>query len=273
MITRVRCLVLAVALVPLLTAEGARAGVSVLNGLTHRDRAQAGEVYEGEISIGNTSGQPAEVKIYQTDYHFRADGKTAYDPIGSLARSNGPWIRLEAPGLITIAPGAQVTVPYRVRVPQNPSLVGTYWSTVMVEEIPSEVLWGERPSQPGIEIRTKLRYAVQMITDVGNDAAEDLRLIGLQLESSDDAVLGRLRVDLENQGQVIVHPEVRVEIFDDRGQTQGVFVAGKRRLYPSTSTRFTIDLTGVPAGPYKLLMWVRTDSGAVYASEYDLEAN
>jgi hypothetical protein len=268
---RPRAFVLLLHLSVVLTAARADAGISVLSGLTHEQTAQLGESYEGEVVVANNSDQPAQVKVYQTDYSFDATGTAAYDAIGSVARSSGHWVALRSPEILTLTPHQTAAIPFTVVVPAAGDLIGTYWSVLMVEEVPSIVLEAEPATEPSLGVRNVLRYAIQLVTHVGDAGAEDFRVVAMKLEARDAEHLGLLHVDLENSGETLLRADLRFELFDGEGRAIGVFLSGKKRLYPTTSARFTADLSEVPVGSYKLLMMVRMASGSIYASEYKLE--
>ena len=113
------------------------AGVSIIGGLSHQKKVNPGpgETYKGSILIKNTGTEPQEVKIYQTDYQFRFDGSNNYGPPGKLKRSNANWLSFN-PHRLIIPPNDVLRVNYTVKVPDDPNLVGTYWSMLMVEGIP-----------------------------------------------------------------------------------------------------------------------------------------
>lgn len=260
--------VLAVAVA--MTAARAEASVSVLSGLTEERSAGPGESYTGEVRVANHSDRAAQIKIYQTDYRFDATGAAEYERIGSVARSNGPWVTVGSPGVLTLAAHEQTTIPYRVTVPAA-DLTGTYWSVLMLEEVPPVVLQADDPAEPSLGVRSVLRYAVQLVTHIGDTGAEDFRVAAMLLEARDADHLGLLHVELENIGERLLRAELRFELFDGEGRAAGVFLSGKKRLYPTTSGRFTVDLSTVPARRYQVLMLVRMASGSVYASEYQIE--
>ena len=114
------------------------AGVSVVGSLSQERSVQAGETYRGVIAIRNSGSEPAEVKVYQTDYAFSADGRNEYGAPGRLPRSNAKWLHLGQEQL-TIAPGTVANALYEVQVPSDPALKGTYWSMVVVEPVSARV--------------------------------------------------------------------------------------------------------------------------------------
>lgn len=266
-----RALISSLALLPALAPSLLHARVSVLNGLTHEQIAAPGDSYEGDVVLANPAATPAQVRLYQTDYRFDAAGTAAYDEIGSLERSNGRWVTLGSPGVVTLEPQQRLTLPFTVDVPATPGLNGTYWSLLMVEEVPPAALAADVQSRPHLGVRNVYRYAIQIITHIGESGEEDFRVSAMKLEAQDPDHLGKLEVDLENVGDTMLRAELRFELFDQDGRAAGVFLSSRKRLFPMTSGRFTADLTTVPSGVYKLLMLVRLTSGSVYASEYVLQ--
>lgn len=263
---------LAVLALAVVCAGPAAASVSVVNGLTHERRARPGDSYAGEVIVANGSDEPSTVKLYQTDYRFEANGKAYYDEVGSVARSNGKWVTLGAPSFLSLAPHEQAVVPFSVAVPAKSDLVGTYWSVLMVEEIPADLLAPD-PREQSLGVRNVLRYAVQLVTNVGEPPPDDFRLASMRLEAQDREHLGLLRAELVNTGTTLFRADLRVQLFDEEGREIGAFLAGRRRLYPETSVGYTADLTAVPQGNYKMILTVRMASGTLYASEFVLAAD
>src|ERR1044072_1401853 len=108
-----------------------RAQISVLSSLVEEKEAAKGETYTGRIVISNPTTSPQTVRIFQTDYAFKADGTTSYADAGTTSRSNAKWVAPQTQRVV-VPPRSEVTVPYTVVVPQNDSLRGTYWSVIKV---------------------------------------------------------------------------------------------------------------------------------------------
>ena len=62
--------------------------------------------------------------------------RDSYEEPGTAGRSNASWIRL-GQSIVEIPPGSRISVPYRIQVPDDAGLVGTYWSMVMAEMLGS----------------------------------------------------------------------------------------------------------------------------------------
>src|SRR5205807_6789964 len=111
--------------------------IAVVGSTVEERVAAPGELYTGTIVVRNTSRQDQPVRIYQTDYLFFADGTSHFDDPGTTPHSNAKWITPTVRSLL-VPPASEMTVTYTVKVPSSDSLVGTYWSAVMVEGAPTD---------------------------------------------------------------------------------------------------------------------------------------
>ena len=69
----------------LVLASGALAAeVSIVGAMTSEITVAPGGSYEGAIDVSNPGDKPQEIKAYQTDYFFYADGKFVYGEPGGL---------------------------------------------------------------------------------------------------------------------------------------------------------------------------------------------
>ena len=107
------------------------AEVIIKGSMTHEQTVLPGESYTGSIEVSNPEDKPQDVKIYQTDYLFYADGRVLYGAPGKIARSNADWISF-SPKRLTIPPKDTVNIQYTVKVPDDKTMIGTYWSISMV---------------------------------------------------------------------------------------------------------------------------------------------
>ncbi len=230
-----------------------KAGVSVIGGLTRENVAGSGESFQGIIMLKNSSLQPAEVKIYQTDYQFFADGSNLYGEAGKLRRSNASWITY-GPHRLVIPPQGTSKLNYSVTVPDSENLSGSYWSMLMVEEIsqdsPESSGSGARQFQLGI--RQIWRLGIQMVTHIGNSGIRNLEFIKTALQKEEENLL--LLVDIENTGERWLRPSLWVGLYDVEGRYLGRFDGPNLRIYPGTSARFRVALNSVPPGSYKALV-------------------
>lgn len=259
------------------------AGVLVMGELTRERTLQPGETFEGTINLKNTGETSCRVDVYQADYLFYADGSNIYGEPGSAVRSNANWLSV-APNRLSIPPNEMASVYYTVRVPQiqelasaynnfqvleSPDLIGTYWSMVMVEPMPQtgpESIEDEtRNAKMGIQ--TKIRYGIQMVTNIGDTGARRIKFSDKKLINQDGQIF--LQMDIENIGERWLSPTVWVEIYDNHGAKVGRFESSKKRIYPGCSVRHKVDLTNVPKGKYKALVVADNGDEYVFGAKYD----
>ncbi len=245
------------------------ASISIVGGLTREMRLRPGGRSEGKILVRNNSDHPQQVRAYQHDYLFYADGRNIYGDPNSVARSNALWISF-APALLTIPARETAFVHYSVEVPANESLTGTYWSILMVEPVPEDLLAPPDPENDRVQvgIRTTLRYAIQFVTDIGRTGVADMAFADTQLVLHEGR--NTLQLDAENTGERWLRPQLWAEVFDREGVALGRFDAQRLRIYPGCSVRFRIDLSSLPPGEYSTLVVADNGDEHVFGARYDL---
>lgn len=249
----------------LLSYTVADANILVLNGLTHETVSQPGGNYRERIEIQNSGTEKKDVRIYIRDYWFSYTGESRHDEPGTLARSNASWVRYN-PELLTLGPNEKGYVDFEVSVPMDDSLRGTYWSVIMVEGIePPDTTAGTG----GVKINTAIRYAVQIITNIGETGTRDLQFTGMELVQNGNQKV--LSIAIENTGECILKPEVSLEIFNAEGNSVGVFKADRRKTFPGTSITASLVLEGIKPGNYTAILVADCDEDHVYGTNLSLE--
>jgi len=247
----------------------ARAGIVIVGETVLRSAATPGATLAGTITILNNGGAPVDVRLYQTDYSFQAAGENDYGTPGTSPRSNARWFTLDA-NQLTIATNGTVTVNYRSEVPTDAKLSGSFWSLVMVEQTEAVVAPTKgAPTERRAAIRTIVRHAVQVVTDLGNPAPAELKVIGKRFEV--DASGKAFSLDVENRGQWLTRPEVSMEVFDMAGVSATKVAAAKVRLYPACSFRYRFDLTSLKPGRYNALVMFDSGDDNVSGAQYAFE--
>lgn len=262
---------LAIIVVVLSAASASRAGaqISVVGSTVARHDARPGQSYAGSFTVRNDSDAAQEARLYLTDYAATADGVYRYEPAGSTARSNATWITLERPR-ITVPPHRTVTVPFTVTVPAGSVLAGTHWSMIMVEGLASGAgATAESPRDVQVGLVTKVRYAVQVATNVAGEAKRSVQFARPDLSSNPDG--GRvLAFDIINDGGIAFTPAISVELYSDAGEAMGTFESSRELTYPGNSLRATFDLGAVPAGSYQALVLVNAGADEVFGAQFAL---
>ena len=240
------------------------AGIRLLNGLKHEKTVKVGEIYEGKIELLNPGPGFCEVRFYQTDYLFFSNGQNIYGEPGKAPRSNAQWLTLSENRII-IPPTEKALVYYTIKVPKDQALIGTYWSLVMAEEIPEIQL---RNKKKRIGVQTKMRYGIQLVTNIGDSGTRLIKFLDKQLIHQEDEKI--FQIDIENIGQRQLNPSVWAELFNSDGLSVGRFESNRLIIYSGCSVRHKIDLTKVLPGKYKCLVVVDNGDEYVFGAQYDL---
>jgi len=262
--------ILATAAALLLSAAlPAAADVSVVNGLTHEKTANKGETYESLVILKNVAAEAAEVRLYQTDYSFTADGRKFYDSPGTGTRSNSGWIALGQKRIV-LPPLGQTELKYTVQVPAKADLAGTYWSMIMVEEQPkaAPAISGD-PSKVRFGIRQVMRSGIQVVTHIGESGARKIQFVKTGLLRSGSAK--SLAIDVLNTGERWLRPFLTADLVDEKGVSLGRFDGGRWRIFPGTSVRYTVDFGSLPDGRYKALIVLDNKDESVFGAQYTLD--
>lgn len=261
-------LVAMTALLCLSWATPCLAGFQVLGSLSREARAEPGARLSGRILVHNTGTEVLELEASQSDYWFSAEGTNRYGAPGSEPRSNARWIHV-SPKQLRVPAGETLSFTYEVAVPADESLSGSYWSIVMVAPILQPLVPEGGAGERRVSVQTTMRYAVQLITEVGPPAPAAIEVRQASLEQDDAGV--RLTLDLENVGLRHTRPQVWLEVFDAGGAAIGRWPATSKRLYPTTSARLTIPLVGIPPGQYSALLVADLGNDEVFGAQYNLD--
>jgi len=241
------------------------ASVEVIGSLKQVYNANPGETVRGQIKMQNNDPTDQEVRIYQTDYLYNFQEQTFYDEPGTNKRSNAGWVEYSPKTVILKSKEAR-TIDYEITIPQGDSVIGTYWSTIMVE--------GVAPIDPNLKgdlsIRTATRYAIQIVNEMNVKGKGSLKFMEPTLINGENHKLF-LAVDLVNDGQHYIAPEINIQLFDEQGNIVKTITAPKRGLFPGTSARFKLDLEGLPSKKtYTAMIVAAGADDDVFGLEYTL---
>lgn len=261
---KISCFLILLFSLQTLITFNASGSIVILNGLTHENTAQPGESYRAEIEIQNVAEAEKSVRIYLRDYWYNYKGESRHDDPGSMGRSNSNWISIPS-DLVNLAPQEKRTISIEIKVPNQDSLLGTYWSVLMVEGVvPPDTSRSE-----GVSITTALRYAIQMITNIGNTGTSSLNFAGLQLAKEEEISI--VQVVLENTGQRLLKPAMSIELFDGNGNSAGTLYADPRKTLPGTSILVSIRLEGVKPGVYSGVLVADCGGDSIFGTNVSFE--
>lgn len=257
------------ALAALALGSLANGGVIVIGNLARTTTVKPGETFEGVIFLKNTDKQGAEAVVSQSDYKTFSDGTNNYGDPGKDPRSNASWLTV-TPTRVKLAPGESVPVRYKGRIPNDAKLSGTYWSMVMVEPTAPPAITPEgKVDQIAVGLRTTVRFAVQVVTEIGQTGERSLKIQSKKLVQADGK--RALEFEILNDGERLLIPLMTVELFDGKGASIGRFDGGRSRIYPDCSVKSKVDLSDVPAGRYTAMVLLDSGDAQVMGAQYDLQ--
>jgi hypothetical protein len=159
-------------------------------------------------------------------------------------------------------------VAYEVRVPRSADLTGTYWSLLMIE--PEAALGGTGPTKPGeVGVRTILRYAVHLSTQIGNTGTCDMRFSDKRLVRDEHGLA--LQLDIENTGERLLTLHVWADVYDAQGAKVARLTAEPARVNPTCATRVRLDLGSLTKGEYNVLMVADNGDEHVFGTRLQLD--
>lgn len=229
----------------LLVVNTVLGGVAVLNGLAHELNVTPGNTYQGKIELQNTSDIAQVVTIYQSDLTTKYTGETFYTDSITNDRSNISWISLSSLS-ITLESEEKGSIDFQITVPNSNTLTGTYWSVIMIE--PRDPIHVQQ-DKIGYSIQSKIRYAIQIVCNIGETGTTDLKFLSISQETYKDKHC--LEVDIENTGQILIKPTLILELFDVQGNGLPIIKAEKQRIFPNSSKRYIIEIDNIKPGVYQ----------------------
>lgn len=227
-----------------------------------------GESYEGEIVLVNGSDQATTVQVSQVDFLPSEEG-VGYPKPGSLPRSNARWFEV-SPGDVQIPAGEQVVVPYSIRVPNDPSLAGSYWSMILLTPSDAESVQETQEGRIQASVRTRFRYGVSVVTNLGDRGESGLSFENPQFVRPEDGAATHLQVSLQNTGERLLNPTVQLELFDAGGTQVDRFEAQAERIFPGTSVRQDFELGSLSPGEYTAVVIADAGGEDVFGTRYTL---
>jgi hypothetical protein len=260
----------AVALAATYPHASASAQIALLSESVAEHGAVPGQSYQGRLVLRNMSAEPQEARIYQTDYAFTADGRTAYDKPGTIARSNAGWVKLSS-GYLVIPPGETVPVTYDVTVPTDSTLAGTYWSMLMVEAITVGSPESRRPANARVQMGLSMstRYGTQIATNLAKPGASRLAFDSLSATTDSSGARG-IRYDFINTGERANRFTMSMELYNEAGDLVKKATQTRGLLYPGTSARQKFDVGAIPHGKYTAVLVADAGGDNVFGGQFKL---
>ena len=224
------------------------AKVLINNGLTHIHSGKQGQVIKGMIQVKNAGAQPEKILIYQNGLVQTCDEKSEFVPVDRQVRGMGKWLETNTVEKL-IQPDETFEIFYTISIPRDSSLSGSYWSVVMVEV--AEPVTIEATNK--FSIGSKIRYAIQIITDVGEMEFPklDFEKVAFKPVQAANKVI---QAKLKNIGKFMVVPKLLLEVYGKDGQKIITLESVSQKIYPFTCKDFEIEIKGLTSGKYDAIL-------------------
>jgi len=240
--------------------------VEVEGGLRHEFAVVPGGSYTGSILVRSKSQGPVTVTVTIRDLLYFADGRVIYGEPGTNPRTSIPWLTF-FPKEVTLEPGQEMTISYRIDVPSDPELRGSYWCVLLISP--------QAPTPTGegvVAIVQIVQYAVLIIADIAPNPGEcSLKLADLTISRTEEGQL--VQVDLVNDGERRLRPLAYLELYSSEGEYLGRFESslGQRNILPGCSVRHKIPLPALDEGKYPALLVVDNLDECVWGTQVTIE--
>ncbi len=261
-----KSLILSIAII-LFSGISLNASVLVTNGLTHRHDLQGVDEETGYIVLKNIGEEPERILVYFKDLEVGCENQTKYVDPGTTERSNYQWIKVGFEERI-LQPGEEFPMRYQISVPKKKH-TGSFWSLIMIEvKKPIDTTQLEY----GVRVSSNVRYAVQIITDFPSEIPTNVEFNAVALE--EDEVLGKVvDVVLENFGEMVLVPEVKIEVYDNNGELILQKSADTKKLYPGQCRDFQVPIEGLPVGNYQGVLVADCGEADLFGMTLNLEVD
>ncbi len=144
------------------------ATVVVSNGLTHIHEGSQGQTIRGTIEVKNIGEIPEKIIVSKQDLLKFCNPDSPDNPITlNHDRSLNNWIDLSVLEK-ELSPGEEFNIIYDIAIPEDGSLIGSYWTMVIVE-IARPIK--RNAMDHGFMIDSKIRYGIQVITNIGTGSS------------------------------------------------------------------------------------------------------
>ena len=225
--------------------ECVHASVVVLNGLTHVHNLPGPEgKTQGTVRVKNEGLKDARIVIYRQDLITDCGKPSSYPDPNSHNRSLGNCLKTNVDEKILTA-NEEYEIRYNIALEKDKTSPGSYWEVLMVEV--AEPVRDELKN--GVQVNSKVRYAIQVIVDVGDFEGPKLTFENIVL----DKVPGQeqiLKVQVKNNSAFGSRANVILEIYDGQGNKLKTTEPNTRMLYPGFCNTFEVPISNLPAGKY-----------------------
>jgi hypothetical protein len=222
-----------------------------------------GDSFSGTLPVNNLLAEPQVIRAYIGDW-VRVAGQTSgysfEDDTGIEPRSLAKWTVI-SPDQLALEPNETRDIRFEVNLPDDPTMEGSYWCAIFVENVPTRApatgVEGIEGMQVGIGI--SFRYAIQVYATIAGTEIRDVTYNSLNISQTDEG-LDAIAV-IENRGNIYMRPKVWLELRNTAGETVYRLDHVEQTLLPESARDYVFKVTGLSVGPGRYLAMIITDYG------------
>lgn len=242
------------------------AAIVVLNGLTHTHSLIHGKKTTGKVQIRNQSTKPTRVLIYKQDLIAACGQNVNYVDPNGFRQSLSPWLSTTVDEKL-LGPNEEYVLFYAIELNDQESLKGSFWSVLMIEGTDPV----KEEKNEGLKINSVMRYAIQIIADVGTEESPKLGFEDIQLKTIDKESQ-KVTIRLKNEGLFSTKAKLILEIYDEEGEKIKTLDGTSKRIYPQSCNEFEIELKGIKKGKYEGIL-IADNSKDLFGATLSIEIN
>lgn len=225
------------------------ASIVVLNGLTHVYSGNAGDRIEGELILMNTTDLPQQITFKLNDVIFSCETNRFFTDTVSHKQSSLPWFQGSLMDKVLL-PKEQFVYKYSIQIPKDQSLKGTYWSALMIEATKPVK---EEQLTTNIQMDTKIRYAIGLITHVNQKENVNIDFEAISLNEDIDTVKS-LKIGISNTSLFMEGVQLSLEIYDSKGFKVGERKSKREMVFPGACQQYELDISDLEKGEYECIL-------------------
>lgn len=222
--------------------------ISIVGPMSYEYTGKKGEVLEGRIKIANNTDVLKEVKISLCDYPISDEKTTIYPEAGSDPRSNSMWLKIPSKK-ITISSNGTYDLVFKIEIPKEKVLEGTYNCMLIVEPLVSE---GPFDGKEKMMVRSIIRYALHIVTNIENTGTYQLKVLEKKLVKNEDKTFYNITV--ENTGTKYFRPDIHIDLYNAKGEKVENFSINPRWIFPGKQRVYDLDVSSLSKGSYQGLL-------------------
>lgn len=219
-----------------------------------------GDVLNGAVIVNSGTDKAIGLTVTSADLVRAPEAVGSYElstDAGKEPRSMLPWLSY-SPDTFDLPAKARMSINYQIKVPNDPTLKGTYWAALVVAGLPTqEELQAQPAPSPGksaVGVRFVFRYIVLItVTIQGAEPPQD-KFTKISIEETDSGPV--VVAEMENSSTTFSRPQYWLQLKDSAGQTTYASDKLTVTLLPESKRLMKMAFTEkpLPAGQYLLLI-------------------